>query len=250
MAFSNPKEAVQTAIELQKSDFFNIGIRSPTQRLHVKVGVAFGSFFQYASDIFGDAIVLASGLCDLADSDQILVSTDTMKLIEVPHSFRLRSIGLLRIPGHDINVIAQQIEWQNELRTDFFTLPADISSANCLVTQVDSHFVELHYSQSTIIIHRKNLPFLIGRSEVCNLIIDDQRVSRIHTSIREKGGKFFVIDESSYGTRVTFRGALSTVSLRHQGCILNGGGRITLGNAIGFVGRQSIDFELIPISQH
>lgn len=65
-------------------------------------------------------------------------------------------------------------------------------------------------------------PFAIGRSDDCEAIIPDFRVSRLHAKIVREGGQFFIVDaDSRHGTFVN--------GARSQRALLKNGDEITLG---------------------
>ena len=73
------------------------------------------------------------------------------------------------------------------------------------------------------------LPIHIGRAAQAQFVVNDPRVSRLHTKIIWRAGKFYLEDVSSYGTWVRFSGGDAVLALRRQECVLLAAGEIALG---------------------
>ena len=82
----------------------------------------------------------------------------------------------------------------------------------------------------------------LGRDDYNDLVIKDQRASRLHARIERRRDKFALVDSSANGTWITFEGEDESL-LHHQECLLKGRGRISfgrpfdssLGEAVSFV---------------
>ena len=69
----------------------------------------------------------------------------------------------------------------------------------------------------------------IGRAPSASLMVTDPRVSRVHATIKARGGQLVLADNSSFGTWVYFGNQQEAVALRRTECYLVGSGEIVLG---------------------
>jgi hypothetical protein len=88
--------------------------------------------------------------------------------------------------------------------------------------------VELHHGASTIRLGPATHAITLGRDDYNDLVIKDQRASRLHARIERRRDKFALVDSSANGTWITFEGE-DEFLLHHQECLLKGRGRISFG---------------------
>lgn len=229
MTFNSPQKAVEAAISIQRIHLTNMA-RYPIELLmRIKIGIAWGKVMQGGNECFGDAVNVASGLCDLAGPDQILVNNAVVHELGEPHPFRLRQLGTIAIPGRSTPCFAQRVEWHEDVLTGFLTMQSPLAGMSVPEWPVAERNIHLHFLDSQVVVRRADLPVFIGRDANCSVVISDQRVSRVHATIEWKNSVFHLRDKSSYGTWVRYGEAESVVALRRQGCPLHGNGEIALG---------------------
>ena len=78
-------------------------------------------------------------------------------------------------------------------------------------------------------------------SESVDLVIADPKASRNHARIEKRRDKFFLADQSTNGTFVTFTGE-AELSLRREETMLRGTGRITFGHSAGESSEETVEF--------
>lgn len=88
--------------------------------------------------------------------------------------------------------------------------------------------LQLTYRDATYEIAQLETDFLVGRSDGCDLIVRDRRVSRFHARIELRGDCFVLIDESRNGTWVQRAGG-SPEKLTSTSVVLCDSGVIALG---------------------
>ncbi len=93
--------------------------------------------------------------------------------------------------------------------------------------------------------------FLIGRNKksdlnlICDLVVDDRRVSRPHARIVHRDGRFLLVDESRKGTWISWSNGESEQVHRATSKPLYGIGRLSLGVPCGTDENVEIAFMLI-----
>ena len=229
MVFTHNPQAVEAVTEMQRLHTQRIKNWPDKLKMHLQVGLARGEVIEQAGDYFGDAVNVASRLSDLSGPDQIL-GTDTV-ISDLPSDtlVRFRSLGAMDIRGRNEACMVYRVEWQNEVMSELFTVPAGLALGPLVkgVPQVGS--IALSWLDVAATYASTQLPMHIGRVDETQFVVNDPRVSRLHAKISWRAGKFYLEDVSSYGTWVRFAGGDAIVALRRQECVLLVGGEIALG---------------------
>jgi len=74
-------------------------------------------------------------------------------------------------------------------------------------------------------------------------VLADRKASRVHARIERRRDKYFLVDQSTNGTYVTFAGE-AEIALRREEVMLRGSGRITFGHSIAESADETVDFTL------
>lgn len=229
MVFTLNANAVEAVIEMQRLHTERIKKWPEKLKMRLQVGLARGEVIEQAGDYFGDTVNVASRLSDLSGPDQILGSDTVIDSLPDDSLVRFRSLGAMEIRGRNEACTVYRVEWQNEVMSDFFTVPAGLTPSpfNPSVPQVGA--IELSWLDLSASFTSTELPVHIGRVAEAQFVVNDPRVSRLHAKITWRTGKFYLEDVSSYGTWVRFAGGGAIVALRRQECVLLVVGEIALG---------------------
>jgi class 3 adenylate cyclase len=80
--FQDPKNAVKSAIKIQKNFKTYNDKNNAENQIHIRIGVHFGVGIVEDQDIFGNVVNLAARLVSLAGGDQIFISQDVYDLLK------------------------------------------------------------------------------------------------------------------------------------------------------------------------
>ena len=229
MVFSQNSDAVEAVTEMQRLHTERIKTWPDKLKMRLQVGLARGQVIEQAGDYFGDAVNVASRLSDLSGPDQILGTDTVIKELPSDTLVRFRSLGAMNIRGRNEACMVYRVEWQNEVLSDFFTLPAGLSPTPFVKAVPQAGAIALAWLDINASFSSTELPIHIGRVGESQFVVNDPRVSRIHAKITWRAGKFYLEDTSSYGTWVRFAGGNAIVALRRQECVLLVAGEIALG---------------------
>lgn len=227
MVFTLNTDAVEAVIEMQRVHTERIKDWPEKLKMHLQIGLARGEVIEQDCDIYGDAVNVASRLSDLAGPDQILGTEPVINQLPPDSLVRFRGLGPMDIRGRTEACMVYRIEWQNEVLSDFFTQPANLSSMPVAITDLQS--IELSWLDVQSAFESSHLPIHIGRDGEAQFIINDPRVSRLHAKLTKRAGKFYLEDVSSFGTWIRFTGSDTIVALRRQECMLVEEGEVALG---------------------
>jgi class 3 adenylate cyclase len=187
-------------------------------RLAFHVGFHFGVAIEHDGDVYGDSVNIAARLVEIAKGGQILTSSATVAELPVYARPQLRDLNAMTIKGkqHDLGVV--ELVWQ---------ATADLTMVGRLPV-LEIIRIELRHGDATIALDAGTHAITLGRDEHSDIVIRDQRASRLHARIERRHDKFALVDSSANGTYVTFEGENEFV-LHRQECLLKGRGKISFG---------------------
>jgi adenylate cyclase len=231
--FQDGQSAVNTVVELQRMQFKNL-VRAPASlKMPMRIGVANGEVELVGGDCYGDAVNVASRLCDLCGPNQIWVNASALNGVVEEAGVAFRPLGPIGIRGRAEPCSVFQIEWRIEELSDFLTMQGKFDDAY-LSGNVDAlgREIELTWLDQTKRFKSFELPVHIGRVRTAEFTVEDPRVSRSHARLEWRNGSVVIADMSSYGCWVRFAGDSGTgVLLRRQDCVLHGKGELALGGS-------------------
>lgn len=225
--FDRSPDAVDAAIELQREHRERISKWPESLKMRLQIGMASGEIVRQDGDCYGNAVNVAARLSDLSGPEQILVSDQVIRQLPEDSMVRYRSMGYIPIRGRIEPCAVYRIEWQAEVLSEIFTVPA--SSLSLLNKPAQPSFIQLSWLDITAEFTPADLPMFLGRDPSVQFVISDRRVSRKHARIEWRAGRLYLEDISSYGTWVRFAKSPAIIALRRQECVLLQEGEMSLG---------------------
>lgn len=246
VVFADNLSAVQTVVELQRAHSDRIRTWPETLKMRLQVGIAHGDVVEQDGDCFGDAVNVASRLSDLCGPGQILAADAVIQQLASRGQVRSYRLGAMDIRGRSEPCVVHRIEWQNDMGTDFLTMPASLLPASALSSAVPAA-IALAWSDVRAQWTFAQLPVLIGRDAEAQFVVNDPRVSRLHARIQWRSGRFYIEDMSSYGTWLRFSGSAVVTPLRRQEMLLPGDGEASLGTPFEDARPPTVRFQLVGV---
>ncbi len=230
--FTEAAVAVAAAADIQRTHQINIA-RSPLAvRMPVRIGVASGEIVELDGDTYGDAVNVASRLCERATAHEIWVTDSTAVDAGCVPRVRLRRLGAFDIRGKTEAQVIYQAEWRDDEPQGLMTQQAGLHSVPAPLTSGRAT-VELLWVDEVRVFGVAQVPVHIGRSPEAQCRVHDPRVSRMHARIDWRQGAFVLTDLSSFGSWVQFHSSNAELRLRRDACMLHGTGCISLGMPFG-----------------
>jgi adenylate cyclase len=230
--FEDPAQAIQASVELQRKHQAQLLQQPLQEQLPIRVGISTGEVEVFDGDCFGDAVNVASRLCDLAGPHEIWLVSPYADATNRSMGMRFRPLGPINVRGRSEPCSVFQVEWLEDQATDFITMQADFDShgkAAQKAQDVLGQEIRLAWKDQARVLRSFELPAQIGRIRHCEFVVSDPRVSRTHARLEWRNGRIVVVDVSSYGTWIRFGSDRSDLLLRREECILYGRGQIALG---------------------
>jgi adenylate cyclase len=243
--FTDATVAVHAVVDLQREHQTNLLQQPLAEHLPIRVGVATGEVEIVNGDCYGDAVNVASRLCDLAGPHEIWADSAELDYASRVKGIRYRSLGPISVRGRVEPCKVHQVEWHEDQSTDFITMQGDVDPMS-RSAQGDAlgQEVRLTWGDHSRTFRSFELPAHIGRIRHCDFVVADPRVSRTHSRLEWRHGRIMLIDVSSYGTWIRFAGARSELLLRREECVLHGRGDIALGASFADAGAPLVAFEV------
>lgn len=241
--FRDSTVAVNAVVELQRAHRSLMPQMPEEQRLPIRIGISSGDVEIVAGDCYGDAVNVAARLSDLSGPHQIWASSAALEQVSEAPGVRFRMLGPISIRGRAEPCTVYQIEWQEDVNSDFLTMQAHLDSELAAGhDDVLGRQVELTWGTKKKTFKAFDLPIHIGRVRQAEFVVNDPRVSRSHARLEWRNGSVMLVDVSSYGCWVRFAGGGSDVLLRREECVLHGTGELALGSSFADVDAPIVRF--------
>jgi len=229
--FDLAQQGVDAAVAIQVQHIDLVTDAPLKQRMPVRVGLSSGNIEWVNNDCYGDAVNVASRLCDLCGPGQIWANESTIHLSHESTAVRFRTLGNIAVRGRSEPCSVYQIEWFQDTSNDAMTVLGNLgpeywkNSRDALGREI-----VLQNGDQVLALHSFDLPVSIGRVSNNRFVVSDPRVSRTHAELSWKNGAVTLDDLSSYGTWLRFDGSPgSDVLLRRSASVLHGSGVMALG---------------------
>lgn len=194
----------------------------------IRIGMQFGSVIVEADDIFGDTVNVAARISSMAKARQILCTKEVVFMLKSADLFNsMRPFDRIRVKGKAELLDIYTFSWEEEGDVTYMNT---ISSLTDLVTQ-QGEKLTLTYRNKRFNIPSTIMSYTIGRDKGCELLVDGALISRRHSRIEQRRGKFIIIDQSTNGTFIKTQEG-QEFFLRREEFTLFGAGFISLGKKI------------------
>jgi len=247
VVFLDARNAVAAVVEMQRIHSKRTTGAASGLQMPMRIGMASGEVEMVGDDCYGDAVNVASRLCDLCGPNQIWASAASLNFVEEASGVTFRTLGPIGIRGRAEPCSVYQIEWRQEEVSDFLTMQGQLDAVYA-TNEVDAlgREIELKWLDKTQRFKSFELPVNIGRVRTVEFVVDDPRVSRTHARLEWRNGSVMIVDMSSYGSWVRFVGAKGAdVLLRRQECVLHGKGMLALGGSFSDPSVPTVQFSVL-----
>jgi len=200
----------------------------------IRVGFHAGAVIEEKGDVFGDTVNVAARMAGLAKGMQIMTTRTTVDSLPAALRASTRAIAALAVKGKADDLAVCEVLWQEG---DDLTMAAGSTAAEIRFE------LELRHGAKEIVLGSEIKAAAIGRDAACDIVIADPKASRTHARIERRRDKFFLTDQSTNGTYVTFSGEPEIV-LRREEVMLRRSGRITFGHSGADGTGDSVEFSV------
>jgi len=228
--FESPDAAYEAAIDMQTGTAALPEVGGGV-RLGIRVGFHAGPVIEERGDIFGDAVNTAARMAGLAKAGQIITSGPTVGALSASHREGTRDLDALRVKGKYDEIRVFEVLWEEGETTLMAPRGASIAPA----------VLRIEHAGRVLRMEPGKNALLFGRDASNDVVITDKMASRVHGRIERRRDKFYYVDLSTNGTRITHEGDTELVIRRDQ-LMLRGCGRIAFGHSASDPGAEVVTF--------
>lgn len=235
-AFPSTNSAMQAACDMQN----RVAAIPPKNgvKLAIRVGFHFGPVIEDDADFYGDAVNIAARMTDLAKAGQIITSWPSVKLLSPLLRKATRDLDSVSVKGKQEEVRIFEILWHDS--DDVTTLAARIVPED----MPRGAALTLRYGGGqTLELGAARASAAMGRDAANDLVSTDKMASRVHAKIEFRRGQFFLTDQSTNGTYVTFDGD-AEIMLKREQVMLRGRGVFCFGHSAAQDEKEIVSFSV------
>lgn len=221
-SFPSAEAGIQAACEMQKGIKNDLALAD--LNIAIRIGLHHGPVLVEKNDVFGDAVNVAARMVQLAKSDQIITTRETMRGLPSEFEPMTRELGRAHVRGKQDEIEIVEIIW---FESTSMTQMSDVESEKILRNKLYARLLLVYRGQNIELKPSTDL-FNIGRGPRNDLIIDRELVSRSHAIIEFRQGKFILADHSTNGTYLMLENG-SRFFVRREEITLHDQGIICLG---------------------
>lgn len=205
----------------------------------IRIGMQFGSAILETNDIFGDTVNVAARIASMAKARQILCTKEMAFLVKSSElSNSMRPFDRIRVKGKSEHLDIYIFSWEED---GDITNMATASSFTNPARQKQGEKLTLTYQSKRYKIPVSTTSYILGRGRDCDLFVDGDLISRHHSKVEHRRGKFIITDQSTNGTFIKTQEG-QEVFLRREELTLFGVGFISLGKKVNQNDESIIQF--------
>jgi adenylate cyclase len=234
--FPSADAATEAACEMQNAiteDMIVDGVD-----VAIRVGYHFGPALFEKGDVFGDAVNTAARMAGQSKSGQILTTSTTVQFMSAVWQSTVRQIDKATVKGKASEIEMIEVIWKEEDVTRM------AGTAVGLAQQPEFRKLMVSYQGIELEMGDARPSVIMGRSDGSDLTVKHTLVSRLHSRIEYRKGKFILIDQSINGTYVVQEDG-SKHFVKRDEFALSGNGTIGLGQAVTPEHPQAIVFNVV-----
>tara|TARA_R110002072_G_scaffold14582_9_gene60259 strand:- start:74515 stop:75420 length:906 start_codon:yes stop_codon:yes gene_type:complete len=236
--FPTADDSANAAVEMQETlEDANEMKDADAPEIKIRVGMHYGPALLEGGDVFGDAVNVAARMAAQAKGGQIITTKSTVDLLEPILRASTRFVDRAPIKGKKEDIEIFEIIWQEE---DVTRMATGMMQDPPKVTQVS---LQVSYAGKTVILDQNKQGLVMGRSQACDLPINEKLASRQHVRIEMRRNKFFIIDQSTNGTHVKLDQA-DDAFLRREEMHISSNGALSLGKSFSESPTEIVSFIL------
>ena len=209
--------------------------------MHVRIGFNFGEVIREAGDIFGNIVNIAARVAAITRAGQIMATRDVYDVLPQQLQDKMRQIFRAEFKGKQERLeIFQVICGQEDTMITRSGMPAYRKTAD------NNDEMVLRYRDRAVKVNKEHRSVALGRGEACDVSVQSDWASRLHSHIELRFGKFVLIDQSTNGTYIRFSDG-SVQHVTREQIILHGSGTISLGHAFDQGGDGLVEFSVTGV---
>jgi class 3 adenylate cyclase len=193
--------------------------------MHIRIGFHYGDAIREAGDVFGDTVNVAARVAAITRASQIMTTRAVVDTL--PHDLRDKTRQIMRaeFKGKQEQLDIFLVIWEMD-----DMMSTRIGAPEYRKSPDNNDELVLRYRGQEIRVSKDRRSVVLGRGEVCDVVVQNNFASRQHVRIELRFGKFVLVDQSTNGTYVRPSGG-NVVRITREEMILQGSGFISMGQS-------------------
>jgi adenylate cyclase len=193
--------------------------------MYIRVGFHYGDAILESGDVFGDTVNIAARVASITRAGEIMTTMAAVDALPPALREKTRHVMRTEFKGKQEQVDIFLVVWEQDdmmstrIMTPAFRKPGD---------NIDE--LVLRYRDQSFRINKEHRKAMIGRGDICDVIVSGNMASRQHAAIELRFGKFVMADQSANGTYVRFADG-NVVHITREEVPLQGNGAISMGQS-------------------
>lgn len=232
-----PPDINYTELMHQKQD--------PVNNIKIRVGMHYGPAILESGDVYGDAVNVAARMTAQAKASQTLTTQATRAGMDRLLRISTRFVDRAHIKGKKDEINIFEVLWEGDELTSAITVSPSLSTTAPPVDKSKEPDIKLflNYQGKKIVLDKQQSSIILGRSNRCDITVNEKLASRQHVLIELRRDKFFIKDQSTNGTYVHVQDKNESF-LKREEMQLIGNGKLSLGRAFKENPKEIITFNL------
>jgi adenylate cyclase len=219
--FAGADDAAAAALDMQERVSSAVVSGAGLANMAIHVGFHYGPVVNEDNDVFGDAVNVAARMVNFAKADQIVTTGATVERLSDRWRGSTRQIDRAALRGKSGEIDVYELVWQEEDVTR-------IAGKSWIPEGALPQHLTLDYGAREIEVDERRPSITVGRGEQNELVIKDDRISRLHARIEYRNHRFTLSDQSTNGSYVVDASGTPRL-VRHDSFTLSGAGAICFG---------------------
>ena len=241
--FPSAEAAMQAACAMQQAVENDRPIEG--HQMHIRIGFHYGDVIIESGDVFGDTVNVAARVAAITRASQIMTTTAAVNALPPDLQEKTRQVMRAEFKGKQEQLDISIVIWeQDDMLSTRIGMRAFRKSPD------NNDELILRYREQSLKANKEHRSVVLGRGEVCDIIVQNDFASRQHVRIELRFGKFVIVDQSTNGTYIRFKDG-NVVHITREEIILQGSGSISLGQPYSENPSELVEFSICSVhAQH
>ncbi len=234
--FPSAEAALHAACAMQRT----VGNDRPMdgRQMHIRIGFHYGDVIIESGNIFGDTVNVAARVAAITRASQIMTTLAVVNALPPDLQGKTRQVMRAEFKGKQEQLDISIVVWeQDDMLSTRIGIPAFRKSPD------NNNELILRYREQSLKVNKERRGVVLGRGEICDIILQNDFASRQHVRIELRFGKFVIADQSTNGTYIRFSDG-NVVRIAREEIILQGSGSISLGQSYSENPGELVEFSI------
>lgn len=219
--FPSAEAALNAACAMQRA--VEHGRPEEGNPMHIRIGFHYGDAIREAGDVFGDTVNVAARVAAITRASQIMTTRAVVDALPPDARDKMRQIMRAEFKGKQEQFDIFLVVWEmDDMMCTRIGVPEYRKSSD------NNDELTLSYCNRGVRINKDRRSAVMGRGEICDVVVQNNFASRQHARIELRFGKFVLVDQSTNGTYIRSSDG-SVARIAREEMILQDSGSISMG---------------------